>query len=166
MIAIVWTVCLLCSQTNAVITDELTVIPSDFRLETIDSGDEIQLNNKRKGLVVAHIWASWCSYCRREHKLWQALPKEKNVLYVAISYRESPEISLSYLKYQPAPFDRYAYLDTDNAKKIGVRTIPHTLVICRDKVLYRHTGSMQNSTFKQLLTRDVQRAAKQCEEMI
>ena len=165
VIVLAWMVCLPFTQTNAASVSQPTIIPADFRLVTIDSGDEIQLNKKRQGLVVAHVWASWCSYCRREHKLWQELPKQADVLYIAISFREAPEISLSYLAREPAPFNRYAYLDADNAKKIGVRTIPDTLIICRDQVLYRHIGSMKSKAFQQLLVNNVQRAVKQCEEL-
>lgn len=150
---------------TAIASDNTIEIPSGFEVSVIDSGKEISFDKDQRGVVVLHIWASWCSYCRREHKLWQHLTKKKGVLYVAATFREQPENSMKYLQAQPAPFDRYVYLDPTNAKKISARTIPDTLLICGNKILYRHTGSMQKKSFNQFLDTELELAIKQCEQM-
>ena len=142
-----------------------SAIPEQFYVTDIKSGQRVRFNAKHKELIVLHAWASWCSYCRREHRLWQTLTKQKGVRYIAMTFREQPAQSMRYLEHSPAPFDQFVYLNQAQAKVINVKTIPDTMIICQDKILYRRVGSMNSLKFNQVLGDEVARAQLLCKQM-
>lgn len=127
-------------------------ITEQINLVSIDGEKDINIAES-KNVIVMHIWASWCGYCRREHELWSRISKKPGVEYYSVSFRERPEDTINYLNEKGDPFDKHFMLDYDNAKKINVKTIPDTIVIYQNKIMFRNKGSMDKKKFDQLLER-------------
>lgn len=136
-------------------------IPDQFTLDALDNRAQIQFTDNGQ-VTVLHLWASWCGYCRREHSLWVNLIKLKHVKYISATYRESAEKGLEFLKQFPVAFDRITRLDDTNARLIKAKTVPDTIIICGNEIVYRHTGSMNQHQFHQIMSVKLRQAVQQC----
>ena len=138
--------CSVAAQIDGIrMTDQVSLV-------SIDGQSEINIS-ETKNVVVLHIWASWCGYCRREHELWCRMNKKPGVDYYSVSFRESPEDAMTFLAEKGDPFDQHFTLDYENAKKINARTIPDTLVIYQNKIIFRHRGSMNEEKFDRFINK-------------
>ena len=133
-------------------------VTNTVELYALDGKGDIKMNNNNK-VVVLHMFASWCGYCRKEHQLWKEIKKIEGVEYYAVSYREQGEYGKRFLETSgDNPFDRHLMIDLDNAKKINVQMIPDTIVMYNNKILARNRGTMNKEKFQKFTGEKLQRA--------
>ncbi|MEC8881833.1 MAG: thioredoxin fold domain-containing protein [Pseudomonadota bacterium] len=133
-------------------------VTNTIELYALDGKADIKMSNNKK-VVVLHVFASWCGYCRKEHELWKGINKIEGVEYYAVSYREQGEYGKRFLETSGNnPFDRHLMLDLDNAKKINVHMIPDTIVMYNNKILARNRGTMNKDKFEKFTGEKLQKA--------
>ncbi|MGN6369684.1 MAG: TlpA family protein disulfide reductase [Phycisphaerae bacterium] len=87
-------------------------------------------------VVLVDFWATWCPPCREAIPELNALQKKfKDDLVVIGISKEDPEVVKEFMK--KTEFDYAVGIDSKNvaATKIGVRGIPHVLIISTDGVV-------------------------------
>lgn len=133
-------------------------VTNTLELYGLDGKGDIKMDNNNK-VVVLHMFASWCGYCRREHELWKGIKKIEGVEYYAVSYREQGQYGKRFLDTSGNnPFDRHLMLDLDNAKKINVHMIPDTIVMYNNKILARNRGTMNKDKFEKFTGEKLKKA--------
>ncbi len=110
-------------------------------------------------LVVVSLWATWCVPCKNEldaindvYKNWQ---DETNVKLYAISVDDSRTVKRVKPMVNGKSWPYEILLDTNNDLKrmLGAATVPLTLIVKNNKVLYRHSGytpGTEDELFKKL----------------
>lgn len=97
-------------------------------------------------VVVLSLWATWCVPCIKEldaiseiYPDWQA---ETNVELYAISIDDSRGVKRVRPMVNGKGWDYTVLLDTNNDFKraIGAATVPLTLLVKNNKIVYRHSG--------------------------
>lgn len=102
-------------------------------------------------IIVLHIFASWCHYCRREHAMWKSLQKIDGVGYYAVVHREQGVYGKQFIESRGEnPFDGILVLDGENARKIQVHMVPDTIVLYKNRILDRKKGSLSQKRFTQM----------------
>lgn len=84
-------------------------------------------------------WATWCTSCIGEISELNKLKKEsqgKGYEYYAINAGDTKKKIIKFLK--KYPFDYTVLLDKDKkySKSIGIDSLPHTLIIYKNKIIY------------------------------
>lgn len=109
---------------------------------------------KNNAPAIVNIWASWCSPCRREHKIISKLAKEHHIKIFGLNYKDSAENGKNFLNNHGNPYFKVAN-DPDGLTilKWGIRGIPETYIINKQgKITYRHTGEIQETDIPKLLS--------------
>lgn len=116
-------------------------------LKTIDgktfNSQELAKDNK---VTIVSLWATWCVPCLKEldaineiYPDWQA---ETNVELFAVSVDDSRTVSRVKPLINGKGWDYTILLDTNNDFKraLGAATVPLTLLIKDNKIVFRHSG--------------------------
>lgn len=110
--------------------------------ETINSQDLSTDDN----VIVLSLWATWCVPCIKEldaislvYPDWQA---ETNVKLYAISIDDSRGVKRVKPMVNGKGWEYTVLLDTNNDFKraVGAATVPLTLLVKNNKIVYRHSG--------------------------
>ena len=115
----------------------------DFTLKS-STGENIRLQEHRGEVVMLNFWASWCTSCRQEMPLLDALYKKYKKLgftLMAVNVDEDPSLAIEYLKEVQVSFP--ILYDTTNkvSKSYKVEAMPTTVIIDRDgKMRFLHMG--------------------------
>ncbi len=113
------------------------------------NGDEIELSEYKRELLVVHVWASWCPYCGEELQNLMRIKDEydDDVRIVAVN-RAEPEGEAKAFT-QSLGIDPQAVellLDPDDAffKSIGGYAMPETIFInARGEIIFHQRGPMK-----------------------
>ncbi|MCW8981750.1 TlpA disulfide reductase family protein [Altibacter sp.] len=116
-------------------------------LTTLD-GKSISIKDatKQDNIVIVSLWATWCVPCLKEldaisevYDEWQA---ETNVSLIAVSVDDSRTVQRVKPLINGKGWDYTILLDTNNDFKrlLGAATVPLTLLIKDNKIVYRHSG--------------------------
>lgn len=116
----------------------------EFSLIDIRDNKTVTIEQLKGQVYVAHIWASWCVPCKKEHIDWVELKDKLKVPLVGIIYRDKPEQALTLIKQKGDP---YYFLLNDNAGKLGLDLgiigTPETFVIDKQGLIqFHHVGTL------------------------
>lgn len=119
----------------------------NMTLKNLDGKDiNIQNISANDQLVVVSLWATWCVPCKNEldaisdlYDDWQA---ETNVKLYAVSIDDSRTVNRVKAMVNGKGWDYEVLLDTNNdlRRVLGAATVPLTLIVKNNKILYRHSG--------------------------
>jgi thiol-disulfide isomerase/thioredoxin len=118
-----------------------------MQIKSLD-GQSIQLEDisKNDQLVVVSLWATWCVPCKNEldaiSEVYDDWIDETNVKLYAISVDDSRTVKRVKPLVSGKGWDYEILLDTnsDLKRQLNAPTIPLTLLVKNNKILYRHSG--------------------------
>jgi len=97
-------------------------------------------------VVVVSLWATWCVPCIKEldaiSEIYDEWQEETNVKLYAISIDDSRGVKRVKPMVNGKGWDYTILLDTNNDFKraIGAATVPLTLLVKNNQIVYRHSG--------------------------
>lgn len=118
-----------------------------MQIETLN-GDDISLQSisENDQLVVVSLWATWCVPCKNEldaiNDVYSDWVDETNVKLYAISVDDSRTVK----RVRPLvsgkgwEFDILLDTNSDLKRQLNAPTIPVTLLVKNNKILFRHSG--------------------------
>ena len=119
----------------------------NIELKTLDGNAFNSQDLAKDGKVtVISLWATWCVPCLKEldaineiYPEWQA---ETNVELFAVSVDDSRTVKRVKPLINGKAWDYTILLDTNNDFKraLGAATVPLTLLVKDNKIVYRHSG--------------------------
>ncbi|MFD0963461.1 TlpA family protein disulfide reductase [Pseudofulvibacter geojedonensis] len=118
----------------------------DLTLKNLD-GKNINLPEISKDkTVVISLWATWCVPCKNEldaisdvYEDWQ---DETDITLYAVSVDDSRTVKRVKPLVNGKGWEYEVLLDTNNdlKRELGAATVPLTLIVKNNKILYRHSG--------------------------
>ncbi|MFT5237383.1 MAG: thiol-disulfide isomerase/thioredoxin [Ulvibacter sp.] len=105
-------------------------------------------------VVIVSLWATWCVPCLKEldaiSEVWDEWQDETNVELIAISIDDSRTVKRVKPLINGKGWDYTILLDSNNDLKraLGASTVPLTLLVKDDKIVYRHSGYSPGSEFE------------------
>ena len=119
----------------------------DMTLKNLDGTDvNIQDISKNDQIVIVSLWATWCVPCINEldaiSEVWEKWKDETNVKLYAISVDDARSERRVRPMINGKSWDYEFLLDTNNdlRRVLGAATVPLTMVVKNNKILYRHSG--------------------------
>lgn len=119
----------------------------DMTLKNLDGTDvNIQDISKNDQIVIVSLWATWCVPCINEldaiSEVWEQWKEETNVKLYAISVDDARSVRRVRPMINGKSWDYEFLLDTNNdlRRVLGAATVPLTMVVKNNKILYRHSG--------------------------
>lgn len=110
---------------------------SDVNIQDISNNDQV---------VIVSLWATWCVPCINEldaiSEVWDKWQKETNVKLYAISVDDARSVRRVRPMINGKSWDYEFLLDTNNdlRRVLGAATVPLTMVVKNNQILYRHSG--------------------------
>ena len=110
--------------------------------KTFNSAD-LSIDDK---VVIVSLWATWCVPCLKEldaisevYDQWQS---ETNVELIAVSVDDSRTVKRVRPLINGKGWDYTILLDTNNdfQRALGAATVPMTLLIKNNEIVFRHSG--------------------------
>lgn len=119
----------------------------NMELENLD-GQKVNLQSISADgqLVVVSLWATWCVPCKNEldaiSYLYDDWQMETDVKLYAISVDDSRTVKRVRPMVNGKGWDYEILLDTNNdlKRRLGAATVPLTLIVKDNQILYRHSG--------------------------
>jgi len=119
----------------------------DIELTTLD-GKETTINEATSddNIYIVSLWATWCVPCIKEldaiSEVYDDWQDETNVQLVAVSIDDSRTVKRVKPLINGKSWDYKILLDTNNDLKraLGAATVPLTLLVKNNKILYKHSG--------------------------
>ena len=106
----------------------------------------IQKAAKSDNVVIISLWATWCVPCLKEldaiSEVWDEWQEETNVEMLAVSVDDSRTVKRVKPLINGKGWDYTILLDSNNDLKraLGASTVPLTLLVKDDKIVFRHSG--------------------------
>jgi|TARA_B100000768_G_C11125291_1_gene309321 thiol-disulfide isomerase/thioredoxin len=124
-------------------------------LTTMD-GKKINFQNAADtdNVAIVSLWATWCVPCLKEldaiSEVWDEWQDETSVELIAISVDDSRTVKRVKPLINGKGWDYTILLDTNNDLKraLGASTVPLTLLVKNNKIVYRHSGYSPGSEFE------------------
>ncbi len=122
------------------------VLPK-MQMETLE-GETISLEDISKDdqLVIVSLWATWCVPCKNEldaiSEVYQDWVDETHVKLYAVSVDDARTVKRVKPLVSGKDWDYEILLDTNSELKrqLNAPTIPLTLLVKNNKILFRHSG--------------------------
>lgn len=135
--------CLVIFSFSAVAQNELPSID----LKTLDGKTFNSQDIAREdGVTIISLWATWCVPCLKEldaiSEIYEEWQEESNVVLFAVSVDDSRTVKRVRPLINGKGWDYTILLDTNNdfQRALGAATVPMTLLIKDNKIVYRHSG--------------------------
>jgi thiol-disulfide isomerase/thioredoxin len=116
-------------------------------VQTIDGTDtSIEEATDKDNVVIVSLWATWCVPCIKEldaiSEVYEDWQDETNVELIAVSVDDSRTVKRVKSLINGKGWEYEILLDTNNDLKraLGASTVPLTLLIKDNKIVYRHSG--------------------------
>ncbi len=123
-----------------------TELPN-MSLKNLDGTDvNIQEISKNDQVIIVSLWATWCVPCINEldaiSEVWEKWKDETNVKLYAISVDDARSVRRVRPMINGKSWDYEFLLDTNNdlRRVLGAATVPLTMVVKNNQILYRHSG--------------------------
>lgn len=122
------------------------VLPN-MQLQSMD-GKKIDLKDisQNDQVVVISLWATWCVPCKNEldaiNEVYDDWKSETNVKLYAVSVDDSRTAKRVKPLVNGKGWDFEILLDpnSDLKRKLNTSTIPYTVIVKNNKILYKHSG--------------------------
>ncbi|PHS10110.1 MAG: thiol:disulfide interchange protein [Kordia sp.] len=118
----------------------------NLSLKTID-GKTIKTDELSKnGPIVISLWATWCGPCNKEldaiSDVYDEWVEETGIKLYAVSIDDSRTVKRVKPLVNGKGWEYEILLDTNHELKraLGVSTVPVTLIVKNNKIVYRHSG--------------------------
>jgi thiol-disulfide isomerase/thioredoxin len=123
-----------------------SVLP-DISLNTLN-GEEINIQSisSNDKIAVVSLWATWCVPCIKEldaiSEYYEEWKDEVNFELYAVSTDDSRTIKRVNAMVNGKGWEYTVLLDSNNElqRALGASTIPLTLIVKNNKIVYRHSG--------------------------
>ena len=106
-----------------------------FQLRTLDGKGDVRLVDLRGQVVIVNFWASWCTECRVEHPVleavWQRF-RDAGVVLVGVGFQDTRTDALAYLDAAGVSWPTVEDPGSRTALAYGVYGIPETFFIGPD----------------------------------
>ena len=105
-------------------------------------------------VVIVSLWATWCVPCLKEldaiSEVWDEWQDETNVELLAVSVDDSRTVKRVKPLINGKGWDYTILLDSNNDLKraLGASTVPLTLLVKNNKIVFRHSGYSPGSEFE------------------
>jgi thiol-disulfide isomerase/thioredoxin len=127
----------------------------NIELNTLD-GTKITINDatNEDNVYIVSLWATWCVPCIKEldaiSEVYTDWQDETNVQLVAVSVDDSRTVKRVRPLINGKSWDYEILLDTNNDLKraLGAATVPLTLLVKDNKIIYKHSGYNPGSEFE------------------
>lgn len=127
----------------------------NIELTTLD-GTKITINEatSEDNVYIVSLWATWCVPCIKEldaiSEVYTDWQDETNVKLVAVSVDDSRTVKRVRPLINGKSWDYEILLDTNNDLKraLGAATVPLTLLVKDNKIIYKHSGYNPGSEFE------------------
>lgn len=124
-------------------------------LKTMDgktfNSQDLAVDNK---VTIISLWATWCVPCLKEldaiNEVYQDWQDETNVELFAVSVDDSRTVKRVKPLINGKSWDYTVLLDTNNdfQRALGVATVPMTLLVKDNQIVYRHAGYTPGAEFE------------------
>jgi cytochrome c biogenesis protein CcmG/thiol:disulfide interchange protein DsbE len=92
---------------------------------------------------LVNVFASWCTPCRAEHAVLNALAQSKRVPIYGIDYKDKHDAALAWIGELGNPYTRIGADDGRVGIDWGVYGVPETFIVDRNgRVRYKHVGPL------------------------
>src|SRR3954453_13425536 len=92
---------------------------------------------------LVNTFASWCTPCRAEHPVLQALAATKRVPIYGIDYKDKEDAALAWIAALGNPYTRIGADDGRVGIDWGVYGVPETFIVDRmGRIRYKHVGPL------------------------
>ncbi len=127
----------------------------------VDMTGKANLLESFKGkIVVMDFWATWCQPCRVQHPLFEQVKKsfkdDSSVVFLQVNSGEERETVAPFVT--KMAWTDGVYLDNGLAHRLGVDSLPTTVLLDRDSKVYSELVGFRPDTFVALLTSRIQAA--------
>ena len=119
----------------------------NISLNSLDGNEiNIQAISDNDKIAVVSLWATWCVPCIKEldaiSEYYEEWKEEVNFDLYAISTDDSRTIKRVNAMVNGKGWDYTILLDSNNElqRALGASTIPLTLIVKNNKIVYRHSG--------------------------
>lgn len=111
----------------------------DFALETL-SGDTLRLSEAGDQPLVINFWASWCIPCQDEHPLLvdYSVAYKGRIRLIGIVYQDTRANAERWIRERGGDWTNALDLRSQTAIEYGVRGVPETFFITRDRQVLQH----------------------------
>ena len=99
---------------------------------------------------LVNVWASWCTACRDEHSIIEAIASNEAISVIGINYKDQRSDALDWLTELGNPFE-YIIVDQDGrlGVDLGVYGAPETFLIDGSGIIrFKHVGALSNAVWK------------------
>lgn len=106
------------------------------------------------GITIISLWATWCVPCLKEldaiSEVYEEWQEESNVELFAVSVDDSRTVKRVKPLINGKGWDYTILLDTNNdfQRALGAATVPMTVLVKDNKVVYRHSGYSPGAEFE------------------
>jgi thiol-disulfide isomerase/thioredoxin len=127
----------------------------NIELTTVDGKSFNSMDLAKDGKVtIISLWATWCVPCLKEldaiSEIYPEWQEETNVELFAVSVDDSRTVKRVKPLINGKGWDYTILLDTNNDFKraLGAATVPLTLLVKDNKIVYRHSGYNPGSEYE------------------
>ncbi len=115
-----------------------------FKLPPLAQGTQGFSSADLQGHVsLVNAFASWCTPCRAEHPVLNALARAKRVPIYGIDYKDKRDTALAWIAALGNPYTRIGADDGRVGIDWGVYGVPETFIVDRTgRIRYKHVGPL------------------------
>ena len=121
----------------------------EFRLENLDSGEELARSDVVGETMLVNVWATWCYSCRVEHPFLLELAG-RGVKILGLNYKDESAAAVDWLAELGDPY-AVSVADTEGmlGLDMGVYGAPETYVVDAEGIVrHRHVGVLDAAVWE------------------